>query len=106
MKIQEIRELIKLVDQSSIDEIEIENDGSIIKMKKQSGVTLVETPLVANVPTQQVAQVPVSQPAVAEVKKKLNKFNHKRLLTKIYIKLFRQWLVHSINHLHQIVMYM
>ncbi|KYC95106.1 acetyl-CoA carboxylase biotin carboxyl carrier protein [Heyndrickxia sporothermodurans] len=69
MKIQEIRELIKLVDQSSIDEIEIENDGSIIKMKKQSGVTLVETPLVANVPTQQVAQVPVSQPAVAEVKK-------------------------------------
>lgn len=68
MKIQEIRELIKLVDQSSIDEIEIENDGSIIKMKKQSGVTLVETPLVTNVPTQQVVQAPVAQPVVAEVK--------------------------------------
>ena len=34
LKVQEIRELIKLVDQSSIDEFVYENEGSKIKMKK------------------------------------------------------------------------
>ncbi|MDP4169124.1 MAG: acetyl-CoA carboxylase biotin carboxyl carrier protein [Bacillota bacterium] len=34
LKVQEIRELIKLVDQSSIDEFEFEQEGSKIKMKK------------------------------------------------------------------------
>lgn len=34
MKIHEIRELIKLVDQSSIDELELENDGVQITLKK------------------------------------------------------------------------
>lgn len=68
MKIQEIRELIKLVDQSSIDEFEMENDGSIIKMKKNSGVQVVETHVVESAPKQQVAPAPVVQPAVSEVK--------------------------------------
>ncbi|QOR65426.1 acetyl-CoA carboxylase biotin carboxyl carrier protein [Cytobacillus suaedae] len=36
LKIQEIRELIKLVDQSSIDEFTFEHDGSKIKMKKHN----------------------------------------------------------------------
>ncbi|WP_342432256.1 acetyl-CoA carboxylase biotin carboxyl carrier protein [Neobacillus sp. FSL H8-0543] len=36
LKVQEIRELIKLVDQSSIDEFVYENDGSKIKMKKNA----------------------------------------------------------------------
>lgn len=40
LKVQEIRELIKLVDQSSIDEFVYENEGSKIKMKKNSGVTV------------------------------------------------------------------
>ncbi|MCH1626624.1 acetyl-CoA carboxylase biotin carboxyl carrier protein [Fredinandcohnia quinoae] len=34
LKIQELRELIKLVDQSNIDEFSYEHDGSKIKMKK------------------------------------------------------------------------
>ncbi|PLR99881.1 acetyl-CoA carboxylase biotin carboxyl carrier protein [Bacillus sp. T33-2] len=35
LKIQEIRELIRLVDQSSIDSFEFEHEGSKIKMKKK-----------------------------------------------------------------------
>ena len=35
LKVQEIRELIKLIDQSSIDEFTYELDGEKIKMKKQ-----------------------------------------------------------------------
>jgi acetyl-CoA carboxylase biotin carboxyl carrier protein len=42
-KIQEIREIIKLVDQSSIDEFEFENEGSTLKMKKRTGVAIVES---------------------------------------------------------------
>ncbi|WP_409251315.1 acetyl-CoA carboxylase biotin carboxyl carrier protein [Bacillus sp. SCS-153A] len=42
LKIQELRELIKLVDQSSIDEFSYELDGSKIKMKKNKAVTYVE----------------------------------------------------------------
>jgi acetyl-CoA carboxylase biotin carboxyl carrier protein len=44
LKVQEIRELIKLVDQSSIDEFVYENDGSKIKMKKNqaNNVTTVQ----------------------------------------------------------------
>ena len=42
LKIQELRELIKLVDQSSIDEFSYELDGSKIKMKKSKAVTYVE----------------------------------------------------------------
>lgn len=38
MKVQEIRELIKLVDQSSISELTFETDGSKIKLKKSEGV--------------------------------------------------------------------
>ena len=41
LKVQEIRELIKLVDQSSIDEFVYENEGSKIKMKKNGAVTTV-----------------------------------------------------------------
>jgi acetyl-CoA carboxylase biotin carboxyl carrier protein len=41
LKIQEIRELIKLIDQASIDEFSYEHDGSKIKMKKHNGLTTV-----------------------------------------------------------------
>ncbi|NRD80709.1 acetyl-CoA carboxylase biotin carboxyl carrier protein [Bacillus sp. BRMEA1] len=40
LKVQEIRELIKLIDQSTIDEFVYENDGSKIKMKKNAGETV------------------------------------------------------------------
>ncbi|WP_347549668.1 acetyl-CoA carboxylase biotin carboxyl carrier protein [Pseudalkalibacillus hwajinpoensis] len=56
LKVQEIRELIKLIDQSNIDEFEYESDGSKIVLKKNE-VKYAETP----------AQAPVEQPAPQEV---------------------------------------
>ncbi|HET7627501.1 MAG TPA: acetyl-CoA carboxylase biotin carboxyl carrier protein [Bacillales bacterium] len=46
MKIQEVRELIKLIDESSIDEFEYELDGAKIKLKKnsESVTTMVTAP--------------------------------------------------------------
>jgi acetyl-CoA carboxylase biotin carboxyl carrier protein len=41
LKVQEIRELIKLVDQSSIDEFVYEIDGSKIQMKKNSAPAVI-----------------------------------------------------------------
>ena len=35
LKIQEIREIIKLIDQSSIHEFSFEHEGSKLKLKKQ-----------------------------------------------------------------------
>ena len=62
LKVQEIRELIKLVDQSSIDEFVYENEGSKIKMKKHAGTVVadVSTSAPAVVPT-----APVTQPVPA-----------------------------------------
>lgn len=40
LKIQEIRELIKLIDKSSINEFKYENDGSKIVLKKDSGTVV------------------------------------------------------------------
>nr|WP_263325777.1 acetyl-CoA carboxylase biotin carboxyl carrier protein [Neobacillus sp. Marseille-Q6967] len=59
LKVQEIRELIKLVDQSSIDEFVYENEGSKIQMKKNAGVT---------VPTVQTAVHAAPVSSVPEVK--------------------------------------
>lgn len=60
LKVQEIRELIKLVDQSSIDEFSYEYEGSKIKMKKHGAVKSV----VEHV--QPAAPAPQSVPAVQE----------------------------------------
>jgi acetyl-CoA carboxylase biotin carboxyl carrier protein len=60
LKVQEIRELIKLVDQSSIDEFVYENEGSKIKMKKNTGTTVTT---VQSLPQASVEVVPVTQPA-------------------------------------------
>jgi acetyl-CoA carboxylase biotin carboxyl carrier protein len=59
LKVQEIRELIKLVDQSSIDEFVYEHEGSKIKMKKNvvEAITTVKPVL------QAVEAAPVSIPA-------------------------------------------
>ncbi len=54
LKIQEIRELIKLIDQSSINEFEYEQEGAKITMKKGAG----EQPEVQQTP-QAVTQAPV-----------------------------------------------
>ncbi|UJL44811.1 acetyl-CoA carboxylase biotin carboxyl carrier protein [Virgibacillus sp. NKC19-16] len=37
LKVQELREIIKLIDQSSINEFTYENDGTTITMKKSNG---------------------------------------------------------------------
>ncbi|MFJ8352482.1 acetyl-CoA carboxylase biotin carboxyl carrier protein [Bacillus paramycoides] len=51
-KIQEVRELIKLIDSSNIDEFEYKKDGTTIKMKKRGNeVVTMQTPV-----TQQVVQ--------------------------------------------------
>ncbi|WP_078597072.1 acetyl-CoA carboxylase biotin carboxyl carrier protein [Evansella clarkii] len=43
LKIQEIRELIKLIDQSSIEEFDFEQNGAKVSMKKQSAGGTVQT---------------------------------------------------------------
>ena len=59
-KIQEIREIIKLVDASSLDEFVYEADGTKVKLKRSNGVvTQVVAPKVE-------AQTVVQQPVVAE----------------------------------------
>ncbi|WP_040208152.1 acetyl-CoA carboxylase biotin carboxyl carrier protein [Neobacillus jeddahensis] len=70
LKVQEIRELIKLVDQSSIDEFVYEIDGSKIKMKKNSATTVVSqvsriSPEVELVPA--IQQAPAKQAVSASV---------------------------------------
>ncbi len=64
-KIHEIREMIRLVDQSSVQEFCLEMDGAKVKIKKASGQS-------AEAPVQTVVQpavtaVPVAAPAVAAV---------------------------------------
>lgn len=65
-KVQELREIIKLVDASSIEEFVYENDGAKIKLKKSNGVVTEvvqpKTEVVAQVVEQPVAK-PVEQPA-------------------------------------------
>ncbi|MGG2073260.1 acetyl-CoA carboxylase biotin carboxyl carrier protein [Lysinibacillus irui] len=60
-KIQEIREIIKLVDSSSIDEFVYEVDGAKVKLKKNN---VVVTETVA--PKKEVVAPVVQQPAPAE----------------------------------------
>ncbi|WP_102274617.1 acetyl-CoA carboxylase biotin carboxyl carrier protein [Cytobacillus massiliigabonensis] len=70
LKVQEIRELIKLVDQSNIDEFVYEHDGSKIKMKKKTAETVVVQPaktVIEEVQAPKAAvQAPVKQEQVAE----------------------------------------
>ena len=69
LKVQELRELIKLVDQSSIDEFVYENEGSKVKMKKNGPVTVTAAqPVVQAVesnPVHVVQQAPVQQLSAA-----------------------------------------
>lgn len=63
LKIQEIREIIKLIDQSNIDEFTYENEGSKIKMKKHAAQTVVSTQVAA--PAPQAAPQPQLQQQAA-----------------------------------------
>lgn len=66
LKVQEIRELIKLVDQSSIDEFVYEHEGSKISMKKSAveAVAAVK-PVVQAVQAQPVSAAPAAVAPVA-----------------------------------------
>ncbi|RHW38474.1 acetyl-CoA carboxylase biotin carboxyl carrier protein [Lysinibacillus yapensis] len=67
-KIQELREIIKLVDASSIDEFVYENDGAKLKLKKNNGVVMeVAVPKKEAAPV--VQQTAVAAPAAAEAPK-------------------------------------
>jgi len=59
-KIHELRELIKLIDQSSIQEFELEHEDSKIAMRKQSGE------VVTSMMVPQVQPVMVEQPPVVQ----------------------------------------
>jgi len=63
MKIHEIRELIKLIDQSTINEFEYEENGAIVKMKKGVDAQVVSTFIPAPVAQQEI----ISQPNVTSV---------------------------------------
>lgn len=58
LKIQEIREIIKLVDSSSVDEFVFEHDDTKLKLKKNSGTTVVSTTPVAPVAATPVVEAP------------------------------------------------
>lgn len=64
LKIQEIRELIRLVDQSSLDEFKLQHDGLKITMKKNKSVVVNEQPVTKEVETVASVAQPVTQPVV------------------------------------------
>lgn len=64
-KIQEIREIIRLIDQSSIQEFTYENEGTTITLKKYSHPqptnSVQQTPVVEEQPAQPATPAPVNQ---------------------------------------------
>ncbi|SFX52175.1 acetyl-CoA carboxylase biotin carboxyl carrier protein [Thermoactinomyces sp. DSM 45891] len=69
-KMHEIRELIRLIDESQIEEFEIQNEDTTIKMKKNNGVMVPTTsfPVIAQPVVQHAEQpTPVATPVATEV---------------------------------------
>lgn len=64
LKVQEIRELIKLIDESSIDEFTYESNGTTVSMKKQGG-EVVQRPVVEAPAAPQPAPQPEQSTAPA-----------------------------------------
>ncbi|TQR13725.1 acetyl-CoA carboxylase biotin carboxyl carrier protein [Psychrobacillus soli] len=73
MKIQEIREIIKLIDQSSLDEFLYESDGTKIKLKKndKGTVTTVGQTFESSSVVEQPKIVEVQPEPVSEVKEEV-----------------------------------
>ena len=61
MNFKEIKELIEILDQSSLTEINIEDKGNIVNLKKEKETEII-TPQVSQQPMQQIAP---QQPAVS-----------------------------------------
>lgn len=66
LKVQEIREIIKLIDQSNINEFCYETNGTKVSMKKQAGQVVTE-PNIAPQPAQ-AQSAPNPEPAVQSQK--------------------------------------
>nr|MDH3153894.1 acetyl-CoA carboxylase biotin carboxyl carrier protein [Bacillus licheniformis] len=81
LNIDEIRQLIKLIDESSINEFTYENEGSKVELKKQSGTVqtiqqVVAAPVQAPAPEAQAKQAPVQDaPAKEEAAKEGGNFH-------------------------------
>ncbi|SEQ20427.1 biotin carboxyl carrier protein [Virgibacillus subterraneus] len=70
LKVQEIRELIKLVDQSTIDEFSYETNGTTVTMKKSSDNPGVKLNEAYEVPVEKPAEkIKVEEPKANEEKK-------------------------------------
>jgi acetyl-CoA carboxylase biotin carboxyl carrier protein len=69
LKVQEIRELIKLIDKSTITEFEYEEDGARVTLKKelQSAEVVSQAPVIQQAPVQQPVAEVVTAPAQPEV---------------------------------------
>ncbi|MGV3487621.1 MAG: acetyl-CoA carboxylase biotin carboxyl carrier protein [Tuberibacillus sp.] len=68
LKVQEIRELIKLIDDSTIDEFEYETEGAKVVLRKKNVVQVAQAPVQ---PVQQTVSAPVQQvPAAAPAQPK------------------------------------
>jgi acetyl-CoA carboxylase biotin carboxyl carrier protein len=61
LKIQEIREIIKLVDGSTIDEFTYESEGVKVKLKKNNGA--VQAPTTQSAPAAPIAEASAPAPA-------------------------------------------
>ncbi|MEN2766025.1 acetyl-CoA carboxylase biotin carboxyl carrier protein [Ornithinibacillus xuwenensis] len=70
LKVQEIREIIKLVDQSSINEFTYETNGTKVSMKKLSESVAVQATPSVNIPKEVTTTSPV-QPPVQESKEEV-----------------------------------
>ena len=71
-KVQEIREIIRLIDQSSISEFTYENDGATLTIKKEiaNAVEVVQEPVVTTPKVEQVQEQPAAQPKAEPVQVK------------------------------------
>jgi acetyl-CoA carboxylase biotin carboxyl carrier protein len=78
LKVQEIREIIKLIDQSSISEFTYESEGTAVSLKKSGGspsAQIQEAP-VKETEKQQEPRKEVALPAIEEVKTEEKKEVH------------------------------
>ncbi|MCA0970126.1 acetyl-CoA carboxylase biotin carboxyl carrier protein [Halobacillus litoralis] len=68
LKVQEIREIIKLIDESNIDEFKYETEGAKVSIKKNNGQVVTEPVQVAQPAKPQAAPQPAPAPAQEEAK--------------------------------------
>src|SRR5690625_1285316 len=75
LKVQEIREIIKLIDQSSINEFTYESEGTIVSLKKSGGTRSSQSQAVPVIEPEQKEESQKEEiaPVKAETKREENK---------------------------------